>query len=43
MTEALSGYEQIEPGEYAVVTVADDGGGISQSEIWAGFSSRFSA
>jgi DNA-binding LacI/PurR family transcriptional regulator/signal transduction histidine kinase/ActR/RegA family two-component response regulator len=42
VTEVLSGYEQIEPGEYAVVTVADDGGGISQAELGRIFEPFFS-
>ena len=40
--EALSRYEQIEPGDYAVVTVADDGAGISATEIGRIFEPFFS-
>ena len=42
VTEALSGYEQIEPGDYAVVTVSDDGAGIAQNELGRIFEPFFS-
>jgi DNA-binding LacI/PurR family transcriptional regulator/signal transduction histidine kinase/ActR/RegA family two-component response regulator len=40
--EVLSGYEQIEPGDYAVLTIADDGAGIPGHELGRIFEPFFS-
>ena len=40
--EPTSGYESVEPGDYAVVTVTDDGSGISSAELGRLFEPFFS-
>ena len=42
LTQAITGYEQIEAGDYAAVTISDDGSGISPQEIGRIFEPFFS-
>jgi DNA-binding LacI/PurR family transcriptional regulator/signal transduction histidine kinase/ActR/RegA family two-component response regulator len=42
LTQATSGYEQIEPGDYAVITVTDDGAGIPPGQLGRIFEPFFS-
>jgi len=42
LVHPMPGYEQIDPGDYAVVTIADDGSGISPQELGRIFEPFFS-
>ncbi|HEX6766381.1 MAG TPA: substrate-binding domain-containing protein [Polyangiaceae bacterium] len=42
VTEPLVGYEKVEPGEYAIVVISDDGEGISPHELGRVFEPFFS-